>query len=201
MIRDQVLDWLQNQVPQPRVQHILRVEQMAAELAQQHRLDPDKAAAAGLLHDLAKYFPPDQLLTMARAEGLTLTAIDQADPHLLHADVSAIVARDRFGVRDPEILAAVANHTLGQPEMDDLSCVVFLADSLEPGRGRTPELEELRAVSREDLHQALWRVCDRTLDHLIRSQRLIHPRMVLTRNWALTSAKARQAAQTQMATA
>jgi len=201
VIREQVLDWLQNHVPQPRVQHILRVEQMAAELAKQHHLDSDKAARAGLLHDLAKYFPPEQLLEMARSEGLTLTAIDEADPHLLHADVSAIVARDRFGVRDPQILAAVANHTLGRPEMDDLSCVVFLADSLEPGRGRSPELEDLRAVSRQELHRAVWLVCDRTLTHLIQSQRLIHPRMVLTRNWALASTKGRPSPQSQMATA
>jgi len=201
VIRAQVLNWLQNHVPQPRVQHILRVEQMAAELAKRHHLDPDKAARAGLLHDLAKYFPPNQLLEMARTEGLTLTPVDEADPHLLHADVSAIVARDRFGVDDPQILAAVANHTLGRPEMNDLSCVVFLADSLEPGRGRTPELEELRAVSQQDLHQAVWLVCDRTLTHLIQSRRLIHPRMVLTRNWALASAKAKQSSQSQMATA
>jgi predicted HD superfamily hydrolase involved in NAD metabolism len=193
VIRNQVCRWLQDNVPQPRVQHILRVEQMAAVLAQQHQLNVDKAAQAGLLHDLAKYFPPERLLQMAQGEGLVLTPVDEANPHLLHADVSALVARDRFGVKDPAILDAIRNHTLGQPGMDTLSCIVFLADSLEPGRGNTPELEALRSLSQQNLHQAVWQVCDRTLDHLIQTRRLIHPRMVLTRNWAMEVAKAQVA--------
>lgn len=190
MIRPLVIQWLEDNVPQPRVEHILRVEQTAAQLAQQHQLDIDQAAQAGLLHDLAKYFPPQRLLAMARTEGLAITSVDEANPCLLHADVSALVARDQFQVDDPEILAAVANHTLGQPEMSPLSCIVFLADSLEPGRGSTPELEAIREVARQDLHQAVWITCDRTLNQLLKTQKSIHPRMVLTRNWALASAKA-----------
>ena len=62
-----------------------------------------------------------------------------ATPHLLHADVSAIVARDEFGVKDKEILEAVRNHTLGRPGMSHLSCIVFVADVLEPNRGDSPQ--------------------------------------------------------------
>ncbi|MBW4551475.1 MAG: bis(5'-nucleosyl)-tetraphosphatase (symmetrical) YqeK [Aphanocapsa sp. GSE-SYN-MK-11-07L] len=183
--RERVLSWLSQNVPKPRLQHILRVEQTAIALAQHHQLAVDKAAQAGLLHDLAKYFEPERLLAMAKAEGLALTEVDLADPHLLHADVSAIVARDEFAVSDPEILAAVRNHTLGQPGMSQLCCVVFLADSLEPGRGTSPELEDIRQACLDNLYQAVLQVCDRTFAHLINHHRLIHPRMVLTRNWAL----------------
>jgi len=63
------------------------------------------------MHDLAKYFKPPQLLEMARAEGLDIDPVSEAAPHLLHADVSAIVARDTFGVQDEEVLQAIANHT------------------------------------------------------------------------------------------
>lgn len=187
--REQVLSWLAENTPQPRIQHILRVEQTATQLARDYCLDPGKAAQAGLLHDLAKYFKPARLLEIARSKGLELTSVDQANPHLLHADVSAVVAHDRFGVADPEILAAIANHTLGRPGMDLLSCVVFLADSLEPGRGNSPELETIRQVCSENLYQAVWMTCDRTLKHLIENGNLIHPRMVLTRNWALQIAQ------------
>jgi predicted HD superfamily hydrolase involved in NAD metabolism len=183
--RERVLDWLSQHVPKPRLQHILRVEQTAIALAKYHQLPVEKAAQAGLLHDLAKYFEPKRLLAMAEAEGLELTEVDLADPHLIHADVSAIVARDEFEVDDPEILAAIRCHTLGQPGMSRLSCVVFLADSLEPGRGTNPELEDIRQVCLDNLYQAVLQVCDRTFAHLINHHRLIHPRMVFTRNWAL----------------
>ncbi|MDM7327571.1 MAG: bis(5'-nucleosyl)-tetraphosphatase (symmetrical) YqeK [Thermosynechococcus sp. Uc] len=189
--RQQVLAWLTENVPAPRLQHILRVETLAAELALHHGLDVDRAAWAGLLHDLAKYFPPERLLRMAQEAGLPITDVDEADPHLLHADVSALVARQQFGITDEQVLAAVANHTLGQPDMDALSCVVFLADSLEPGRGQTVELEELRKVAQRNLQEAVWRVCDRTLLWLIDQHRLIHPRMILTRNWAMQVAPAK----------
>jgi len=190
--RQQILAWLAEQVPAPRLQHILRVETMAAELAVAHGLDVTQAAWAGLLHDLAKYFPPETLLAMAQEAGLPITEVDVADPHLLHAEVSALVARQQFGVTDEQVLAAVANHTLGSAGMDELSCVVFLADSLEPGRGQTLELEELRRIARTNLQEAVWRVCDRTLAWLMDQHRLIHPRMVLTRNWAMQVAPPRR---------
>jgi predicted HD superfamily hydrolase involved in NAD metabolism len=141
--RSQVLSWLQQQVPTPRLQHILRVEAMAIALANHHHLDADQAGQAGLLHDLAKFFKPQCLLEMAQVEGLDLDSVEQVNPHLLHAEVGAIVARDEFGVKDEVVLDAIRNHTLGRPEMSALSCVVFLADSLEPGRGDTPDSSRL----------------------------------------------------------
>lgn len=184
-MRDRVLAWLKENVTPSRIEHILGVEQMSLKLARHYQLDTAKAAEAGLLHDLAKYFHPQKLLQMATAEGLEIDPILAANPHLLHADVSAIVARDEFGVTDSEILDAIANHTFGSPNMSPLSCVVFLADSLEPGRGDKPELNELRQVSQENLYKAVWLTSDYALKHLLKKRRLIHPRTIMTRNWAL----------------
>jgi predicted HD superfamily hydrolase involved in NAD metabolism len=187
-LRQQVLNWLADNVSESRIEHILRVEQMAIALSQSHRQDMSKAAQAGLMHDLAKYFKPQQLLDMAKAEGLPLDPVDEINPHLLHADVGTIVARSEFGVQDQEILDAIANHTLGRPGMSPLSCIVYLADSLEPGRGDIPELNMLRRVSYKNLQQATWLTCDYTINHLIQTRRLIHPRALLTRNWFLQNA-------------
>jgi len=187
--RDRVLAWLENNVPQSRIQHILRVEQMAIELADCHRIDVEKAAKAALMHDLAKYFKPQKLLDMAQAEGLEIDLTSAANPHLLHADVGALVARDTFSVDDAEVLQAIANHTLGQPGMSSLSCIVFLADSLEPERGDTSELAELRKTSYHNLDQAVWLTCDYSLKLLVDTHRLIHPRTVATRNWFLQKVK------------
>jgi predicted HD superfamily hydrolase involved in NAD metabolism len=184
--RIKVLAWLQQNVPESRLQHILRVEALAVELASCHGLDPQQAAQAGLMHDLAKYFKPARLLEMATAEGLSLDPVEEINPHLLHAEVGAIVARDQFGVQDRQVLDAIRNHTLGRPEMDGLSCVVYLADSLEPGRGETVDLERLRHLSHVDLVEAVWRTCDYTLQHLLAQHQFIHPRAVSTRNGFLS---------------
>lgn len=191
-MRDQVLTWLADNVPASRIQHVLGVEQLSIELARHYQLDVEKAAEAGLMHDLAKYFKPKVLLQMARdanvagrSPSIEVDPVCEANPHLLHADVSAIVARDQFGIQDEEVLEAIAFHTLGRPGMSDLACVVFMADSLEPNRGKTPELEALRQVSWQDLHKAVWLTCDYSLKFLLNSRCIIHPRMILTRNWAI----------------
>jgi predicted HD superfamily hydrolase involved in NAD metabolism len=187
--RRQVLTWLGENVPEKRLNHILRVEETAIKLAQYHGLDWERVAQAGLLHDLAKYFKPKHLLELAKAEGLELDPMDEINPHLLHADVGAIVARDEFGVSDAEVLAAVRNHTLGRPGMSLISCVVFLADSTEPGRGDTVELNELRKLSRKNLYRAVLQTCEDSMRSLFATQALIHPRVLQTRNWALQMAQ------------
>ncbi len=191
-MRQKVLAWLAENVPPSRINHILRVEQMAVDLAEHYNLDREKAAIAGLMHDLAKYFKPQKLLQMARAEKLEVDEVMETSPHLLHADVSAIVARDTFGLEDEEVLQAIANHTLGRPGMSPLSSIVFLADTLEPGRGQTPELQALRQVSREHLERAVWLTCDYTFKFLLDSPCLIHPRAIATRNWFLQKSRTKQ---------
>jgi len=161
---------------------------MAIALAQCHQVDVQQAAQAAILHDVAKHFPPAQLLHMATDAGIPLDAILTAAPQLLHADVGAIVAWEQFGVTDPAILDAIRNHTLGSPGMDRLSCVVFLADTLEPGRGDTPELVHLRELSQQDLYLAVAQTSAYGVQRLLPTRRLIHPRTVLTRNWALQQA-------------
>jgi predicted HD superfamily hydrolase involved in NAD metabolism len=186
--RQRVLNWLSENVPEKRLSHILRVEETAIKLAQHHDLDWERAAEAGLLHDLAKYFKPKRLLELAKADGLELDPIEEINPHLLHADVGAIVARDEFGVCDAEVLAAIRNHTLGRPGMSLLSCVVFLADSMEPGRGDTPGLNELRKLCRKNLYRAVFQTCEDSMRLLFANRALIHPRVLQTRNWALQMA-------------
>ncbi|MFS8841115.1 bis(5'-nucleosyl)-tetraphosphatase (symmetrical) YqeK [Synechococcus sp. W55.2] len=179
--REAVLAWLQEQVSPPRLRHILGVEAMARQLAAHYGLDEQKAAWAGLMHDLAKAFPPEQLLQRV-AQERELDEIERAEPHILHAEVGSLVAREQFQVQDPEILAAIANHTLGRPGMDPLSCVVFVADALEPNRGSNPELERLRQMAFVDLSKTVVGVCDLSLKFLLDRNQVIHPRTLMTRN-------------------
>lgn len=192
--REQVLAWLADNVPPQRIKHILGVEQMAIDLATHYQVDKQKAAIAGLMHDLAKYFKPQKLLEMAQIAGVEIDPVSAATPHLLHADVSAIVARDTFKVTDTEVLDAIANHTLGRPGMNELSCIVFLADTLEPGRGNTPDLEHLRKICYQNLDKALFQTCDYSLKFLLETHCLIHPRTIATRNWFLQKAQKKQLA-------
>jgi predicted HD superfamily hydrolase involved in NAD metabolism len=183
--RQQVLSWLAHHVPKPRISHVLRVETTAVELAGIHHLDTARAAQAGLLHDVAKYFDPSKLLKIARANSLALDPLLEKNSHLLHGPVGAVVAREEFQVEDEEVLDAIANHTLGSPNMSDLSCVLFLADGIEPGRGDHPKLVKIRTLCRQNLYEGVSLMCEFKLKRLLKNKQLIHPQMVLTRNWAM----------------
>ena len=45
-----------------------------------------------------------------------------------------MVARDKFGVADPEILDAIKYHTTGRKKMGWLEKLVFVSDKIEPTR-------------------------------------------------------------------
>ena len=188
-MRDRIIDWLKENVSEHRLQHILGVEATCIDLARCHQLDEERAAQAGLMHDLAKFFPPPKLLKIATKAKIPLDEVCLNHPHLLHAEVGAVVAREEFGVEDPEILTAIANHTLGAPQMSLLSCVVFIADVTEPNRGDNTKLTALREIARQNLYKCVQQTADYSLEYLLSKQKIIHPRTVLTRNWALALAK------------
>lgn len=188
-MRDRVISWLQNNVSQHRLEHILGVEQTCIALARCHGVDEKQAAQAGLMHDLAKFFSSKKLLYMAREANIPVDEICAKSPHLLHADIGAVVARQEFEVSDRQILAAIANHTLGTPGMSKLSCVVFVADALEPNRGDNAELNALRRIATENLYKCVQQTSDYSLKYLVSKHKIIHPRTILTRNWALAKAK------------
>jgi len=152
-----------------RYAHSLRVAETGSALARRHGLDADKARLAGLLHDLARLYAPARLIAECEARGMTIESFERAHPTLLHARLGAAIARERFGVEDPEVLSAIAKHTTGAGEMSPLDCVVYLADSLEPGR-KFAERENLLQLALRDLDAAMREVLLLTLRHHARKR-------------------------------
>lgn len=127
---------------------------MAEELSLAHGVDANKARIAALLHDLARLYSNDRLLLECALRKMPVDDFERAHPVVLHARLGAELARELFGVTDPEVLGAIAKHTLAAAEMSPLECVVFLADGLEPGRA-FPERASLAALAMRDLPAAM----------------------------------------------
>lgn len=81
---------------------------------------------------------------------MPIDEFERANPIVLHARLSASIARETFGVGDPEILSAIEKHTTAAREMSPLDCAVYLADGLEPGRG-FPERAAIWQLAASDL--------------------------------------------------
>ncbi len=137
-----------------RYAHSLRVARSAAALAQRHGVDPCKARLAGLLHDLARLYPAARLLDECEKRGFFIDDFERAHPVLLHARLGAALAREQFGIEDPDVLSAIEKHTTGGAAMSALDCVVYLADSLEPAR-KFAERPALWQIALLDLEAAM----------------------------------------------
>ncbi len=149
--------------------HCVRVARMAEDLARKHGANTSKARTAGMLHDLARLYSEERLLQECERRGVPIDAFARAHPIVLHAPLSAALARTEFGVTDPQILSAIAKHTLADGEMSLLDCVVYLADGLEPGRDY-PERAELAAMAGRDLNLAMRATIGSSLRYLMSKQ-------------------------------
>lgn len=148
-----------------RYEHCVRVARMAENLARIHGADPEKARDAGMLHDLARLYSNERLLAECEQRGLPIGDFERAHPVVLHAPLSAELARADFGVTDPEVLSAIAKHTLAAGEMSVLDCVLYLADGLEPGRDY-PERAPLAEMAGRDLSGAMRATIESSLRYL-----------------------------------
>ncbi|HEY2555333.1 MAG TPA: bis(5'-nucleosyl)-tetraphosphatase (symmetrical) YqeK [Candidatus Cybelea sp.] len=159
---------------QQRFAHSVRVARCAELLAQRHGADTGKARLAGLLHDLARLYSPGRLLAESQERGLAIGDAERANPMLLHARLGAEIARERFGVDDAEVLSAIEKHTTGAAQMSLLDCIVYLADSLEPGRS-FERRHALWQLARNDLASAMRAVLLSAIEHNVRKGQATMP--------------------------
>ena len=137
-----------------RYAHTLNVRRLAVKLARQYGADPEKAALAALLHDVAKELPKGELLQILQDNAIMEPGAAQRPMPVWHGLCAALLARHRWGVQDEEVLSAIANHTAGKPGMSRLDKIVYLADMCSAERSY-PEVEGLRALLSQDLDRAM----------------------------------------------
>jgi predicted HD superfamily hydrolase involved in NAD metabolism len=165
--RSSIVALVAERVTGRRLQHILRVEALAVQLAHFWSVSEDKARLAALLHDIARDVPEPLLAEMAANADDPLAREMSSTPArvVLHAPVGALIARRECGVNDPDVLRAIALHTTGDPVMSPLAMIIFLADYCESGR-HFPGVEQVRALLHEDLAGAMTLALKQTLAFL-----------------------------------
>ena len=142
--------------------HALRVAYMAAKRAPSLGIPERKAIEAALFHDCAKYLPADHEFLKG------FTPPERVPAPVLHQFSGAYLARTRFGVKDEEILNAIAYHTSGRENMSALEKLIFLSDMLEEDRD-FEGIEEIRALfwdTSDDLTNCMLLALTKSLEFL-----------------------------------
>ncbi|MGN0243885.1 MAG: bis(5'-nucleosyl)-tetraphosphatase (symmetrical) YqeK [Lachnospiraceae bacterium] len=173
--RIQIRKELQQVLTPGRMEHVLGVEYTSALLADSVGISGEQAALAGLLHDCAKQYSDEELLAYAKEKKVEISESEWAMPQLLHAKCGAVLAREKYGVTDSEILDAIRTHTTGCPDMTRLQQIVYVADYLEPNRMHVAELPELRRMAFREFDECFFRIVTMTLHYLTQSHSIIDP--------------------------
>jgi HD superfamily phosphohydrolase YqeK len=146
-----------------RYEHTQSVLRMALSMAKRFGENEDKTRLAALFHDYCK-------------------DSGAKDNNLLHGGQASDILREEYGVDDADVLNAVRYHTTGRKGMSRLEMIVFLADTLEPGR--TYEgVEILRDLAFKDLETGVLRVLKELEVYLVKNGLAMTPDSVEAIEW------------------
>lgn len=183
MDRLKMCEKLQEKLPSKRFEHSLGVEYTAGTMAFIYGVDLEKSLIAGLLHDCAKYVPNDKKIVKCKKRGIPITDCELKNPELLHAKLSAVYAKEKYGVEDEEILSAIRFHTTGRPAMSTLDKIIYIADYIEPNRNRLPEMEQIRKEAYRDLDVCLLHILHNCVNFLEKKGGTMDPVTMETYNY------------------
>ncbi|MCH3964717.1 MAG: bis(5'-nucleosyl)-tetraphosphatase (symmetrical) YqeK [Clostridium sp.] len=180
--------YLKTNLKVTRYEHSLGVSSTAVRLAKIYGANVSKARVAGLIHDCAKCMSDSELIDIAERNGIIIDEVLDETPNLLHGPVGSIIARDKMGIHDDEILNAVAYHTTGKEDMSLMEKIIYVADYIEPMRD-FPGVDKIREDAVDNLDRALLDSFNNTIKHVIDKKQLLHLNTIKGRNYLISQYK------------
>jgi len=180
MDKNRILEDLRRELSPKRLEHTLGVARTARELAPKFGADPEKAEFAALLHDRTREKTLAEQLIICEKYDIITGEQEKSSTALLHSLTAAAFARDVYNA-PPDIVSAVACHTVGRVGMTPLDKALCLADYIEPTRV-FHGVDALRDLARDNPDLALLRAFDGTIRHLLDQNGSVHPQTILARN-------------------
>lgn len=173
---------LKSKLKESRYLHSLGVADAAVILAKKFGADEEKAYIAGLLHDAAREFDNEDMIEEAKKRNIEIGEVEEHMPLLLHANIGAVLVREKYEVDDEEISRAIETHTVGGENMTDLQKIIYFADMIEPTRDY-PGVNELREYAKNHtLDEIMLTALSESIAFILEKYGLIHPATVLARN-------------------
>lgn len=150
---ENVRAYAEKSVKKSRYEHSVRVAEMCARICRFYGLDEQLGYLAGIGHDICKDEPDEKFIEIAGRDGNVIIPYELAKPSLLHGRAASVYLKELFGIKNKDVLEAVAVHTSGKIGMCDLGKVLFIADKIEPGRPQTNDsyYKRLFSLSLDDM--------------------------------------------------
>lgn len=170
------LSLLRSRLSEYRLRHCLGVMKEAELLARLHGYDPEKAAFAGLMHDMTKEFSKQEHFALFDEYGFVPDPVLRENRNLWHAVSGSFDLRKTLRVTDPEILSAVRYHTTGHAGMSELDVILYIADLVDETRTYY-DVAFYREEAREDPYKAAALAMEWCIGDLKANGIPVHPDM------------------------
>ena len=182
MTVEEMKETLKSRLKESRYIHSLGVADTALELAKKFGVNEEKAYIAGLLHDSAREFENEAMIDEAKKRNIEIGEVEEKMPLLLHANIGAVLIKERYDVDDEEISKAIETHTVAGRNMTNLQKIIYFADMIEPSRDY-PGVNELRKFAENHtLDEIMIEALSESIAFILEKYGLIHPATVFARN-------------------
>lgn len=165
---------IKSMMSENRYNHCVNVSKEAVKLAKRYGGDEEKAAIAGILHDITKEMPKEEQLQIMLDSGIILDDIQKNAPKLWHGISGSVYIKKHFGIEDEDILNAICYHTTGRAGMSLLEKIIFVADFTSEER-TYKGVATMRKKSRKRLEDAMLYGFKFTFSDLSSRELAIHP--------------------------
>lgn len=182
--KQEIYDYIKANLKETRFIHTLGVVSVAKKLAEINGIDEEKAEIAALCHDIAKNIPTEELEEIIKENNIELTEDEKNTKELWHSILGPIVAREKLGIDDEEILSAIRWHTTGKENMSKLDKIIYIADMIEPSR-TFEGVEEIREETIKNLEDGVLLGLTHSISFLLSKGSLIDLNSIKARNYLI----------------
>lgn len=165
---------IKSMMSENRYNHCVNVSKEAVKLAKRYGGDEEKAAIAGILHDITKEMPKEEQLQIMLDSGIILDDIQKNAPKLWHGISGSAYIKNHLDIDDEDILNAICYHTTGRAGMSLLEKIIFVADFTSEER-TYKGVATMRKKSRKSLEDAMLYGFKFTFSDLSSRELAIHP--------------------------
>lgn len=171
---DEYRNLIKSKMSEHRFIHSVNVSKEARKLAKIYGADAEKAAIAGILHDITKEMPVEEQLKIITDSGIILDNVQKNAPKLWHGISGSIYIKENIDINDADILNAIRYHTTGRSGMSLLEKIIFVADFTSQER-TYKGVSTMRKKSRKTLDEAMLYGFKFTFSDLSKRELAIHP--------------------------
>lgn len=169
---DNVKELLRTRLSEKRYIHSLNVADECRHLAQIYDSDEEKAYFAGLVHDICKELPVDQLKQKAVDSNLAISKAELETKALWHAIAGAGFVKNDMKINDIDIINAVRFHTVARAGMTKLEEIVYIGDLISADR-TYKDVKRFRKLAYQELDKTMLEAVVFSIQSVIEKRGLI----------------------------